>query len=124
MSDAFDARLERLFAQPPRVADPDGFARRVETRLDREWSLRRSFIGIAGLAGGVIAVAQVVGAETYSRVIAVTAPLTKQIDTRWATDWSTQLDSAALLSGQTLWIAAALGGLVATLAITRVADAL
>ena len=123
MSDAFDARLERLFAQPPRVADPDGFAARVEARLDREWSLRRGFIGMAGVVGGVIAVAQVVGAETYGRVLAATAPLTKQIDASWMTDWSAQLESPALLSGQALWVVAAVGGLVATLAVTRVADA-
>ena len=122
MSDAFEARLERLFAQPPRVADPDGFAARVETRLEREWSLRRSFIAVAGLVGGVIAVAQVVGAETYGRILAAAAPLSDQMQTRWARDWSTQLDNPTLFSGEALWVMAALGGLVATLAVARAAD--
>ena len=57
----FEGRLERLFAQPPRLADGDAFARRVEARLDREWTLRRVLIGAAGLAGAVVALGQTLG---------------------------------------------------------------
>ena len=123
MSDlGFEARLERLFAQPPRVADPEQFAARVEARLDREWSLRRAFIGAAGLVGGVIAVTQTVGAEMFARLAETVRPLGGRLDTRWATGWYADLQAQTLFSGEALWMLAALSGLVATLAVARAAD--
>ena len=126
MSDpSFEARLERMFAQPPRVEDPERFAARVEARLEREWSLRRGFIAVAGLAGGVIAVTQTVGTQMMARggdmLQPVVANLNKGLSTSWQTGWL-NLQSQALLDGQTFWIVAALGGLAATVAVARAAD--
>jgi hypothetical protein len=64
----FENRILHLFAQTPALADADRFARRVETRLDRGWTLRRALIGVAGLGGGIIAVGQMLGAGMVDRV--------------------------------------------------------
>jgi hypothetical protein len=53
----FEAGLERMFAQPPALSD-DGFTRRVERRLNRDWRWRTLGLGAAGTVGGVIAVTQ------------------------------------------------------------------
>ena len=57
----FEVRLGRWFAEAPEAPDPDGFARRVERRLDRAWRIRGALIGTAGLAGGIVAAAQMLG---------------------------------------------------------------
>lgn len=67
---SFDAELTRLFAQAPAFADSADFARRVEDRLNVGWTLRRGLIGVLGVAGGLIAVGQMVGANLIMRVIA------------------------------------------------------
>ena len=126
MSDlSFEARLERLFAQPPRVEDPERFAARVDARLDREWSLRRGFIGAAGLLGGAIAVTQTVGAEMTARAGGLLQPiaarLQKGLSTSWETSWL-DLQTQTLLDPSAVWVLAALGGLAATVAIARAAD--
>ena len=66
----FEHRLSRLFAEAPAFADADRFARRVETRLDRAWALRRALIGIAGLGGGVVAAGQMLGSRLVDRAAA------------------------------------------------------
>ncbi|HEX8570736.1 MAG TPA: hypothetical protein VF699_12565 [Caulobacteraceae bacterium] len=124
MSDAsFEGRLERLFAQPPRVQDPEAFAARVEARLDREWSLRRGFIGAAGAIGGVIAVTQTLGGELYGRLAQAIGPVRLDLDTEAGRAWYEGLQSQSLLSGEAMWVIAALAGLALTLAVTRAADA-
>lgn len=55
-ADEFDADIERLFAQTPRMADSDLFAARVETRLASGSRLRATALTGAGLIGGVFAV--------------------------------------------------------------------
>ena len=123
MSDpSFEARLERLFAQAPRVSDATAFAARVEARLDREWSLRRGFIGTAGLVGGVIAVTQTVGADMYGRFGETLRPLGARLSSQLSSDWYADLQAQSALSGEMVWVLVALGGLAATLVVTRVAD--
>ena len=124
MSDpSFDTRLERLFAQAPRVADPDGFTARVQARLDREWTLRRGLIGAAGLVGGVIAATQTVGAEMFSRFGETLAPVRRSLTDGLARSWSAELPTEGLMSGDALWAMAALAAMAATLAVARAADA-
>jgi hypothetical protein len=67
---SFETELTRLFGQTPAFADHADFARRVEDRLNVGWTLRRSLIGVLGVAGGAIAVGQMVGANLILRVIA------------------------------------------------------
>jgi hypothetical protein len=64
----FERRLERLFADAPQDADAGAFAERLERRLDRGWRLRRWLIGAAGLAGGLVAVSQLLVANVLSEV--------------------------------------------------------
>ena len=54
----FEAGLERLFAQAPALGDADGFTRRVERKLNRDWRWRTLGLGAAGVVGGAIAVTQ------------------------------------------------------------------
>ncbi len=121
----FEARLERLFAQPPQVQDPIGFARRVEARLDREWAVRRLMIGVAGVAGAAIMLSQSLGAEVMSRLDAFVAPAQRLATEQWqiATGESL-LNQPGLLSGELLWTLAAVAGVIAAFAATRWAEAL
>ena len=59
-ADEFDARIERLFAQSPRMADADAFAAGIEARLNTGSKMRGWALGLAGLFGGVIAVRETV----------------------------------------------------------------
>lgn len=69
MSDpSFESRLQRLFAEHPHYPDAPLFAVEVENRLSRGWALRRLLIGAAGVAGGLIAAAQVAGAGLGPRI--------------------------------------------------------
>jgi hypothetical protein len=57
----FEKRLGRLFNEAPPYGDSDAFARRIEDKLGRAWMLRRTLIGAAGIGGGLIAAAQMLG---------------------------------------------------------------
>ena len=61
----FEARLGRLYAETPALADADGFARGIETRLARAWTLRGLLIGAAGIGGGMVAAVQMLGAHGF-----------------------------------------------------------
>jgi hypothetical protein len=65
---SFDARLIRLFAEAPAMADAPAFAARVESKLARGWALRRAMIAVAGVCGGLIALGQVAGSGLLARV--------------------------------------------------------
>ena len=64
----FDTRLGRMFSEAPAYPDADVFARGIEARLARSWTLRRMLIGLAGLAGGVVAAGQMLGAHLWQAV--------------------------------------------------------
>jgi hypothetical protein len=64
----FERRLERLFADPPRFPDAEAFAMRVERRLDRGWTVRRTLIGAAGVAGGVVGASQLILSSFVDRM--------------------------------------------------------
>ena len=69
---SFDADLTRLFAEHRAFPDSALFARRVEEKLNRGWSVRRGLIGVLGLGGGLAAVVQVAGPSLAERIFAVT----------------------------------------------------
>lgn len=72
----FDMRLSRLFAEAPVLPDADGFARRVEAKLERNWTMRRVLIGAAGLGGGLIVAGQMLAPQISAKIEAVSvAPM-------------------------------------------------
>lgn len=65
---AFEMRLGRMFAEAPQYPDWLLFANTVEARLGRGWALRRVMIAAAGVAGGLIAVGQVIASGLAARI--------------------------------------------------------
>ena len=121
----FDARLERLYAQPPRLSDSNAFARRVEDRLEREWSLRRGLILVAGVVGAGVALSQLAGSEVYQRVSALAEPALRVAGQGLGAFAPSEILTQPILwTGEALWTMAAVGGLIAAFAATRWADAL
>src|SRR3990167_787196 len=59
----FEMKLDRMFNEPPAMADGEAFARLVEMRLDRGWTLRQVAIGSAGLIAGLVGVSQLLGSR-------------------------------------------------------------
>lgn len=123
MSDPdFERRLERMFAQPSRLADGDAFAARFETRLARGWGVRRLLVGAAGALGGVIAATQLVSAELLGRL----EGLSPSIETLPRLTMPQVLTGAGLESGamsqEVVWMTAAMLGLAAAFAATRWAE--
>lgn len=113
---SFENRLLRLFDEPPAVPDADGFARGVEARLSRGWGLRQLTIWAFGIIGGLIGVYQMAGSGLVPQIEnAMTAGLEDL--------WRVGAGYAALpLSGEVLWMAAALGVMALAFAITRAVE--
>lgn len=119
----FEMKLDRMFHEPPVFPDAEAFARLVELRLDRGWSLRQVGIGVAGLVAGLVGVAQMlnsgilmnIGAETERQ----TAALTGGIDSLMKTGGNL---STLPFGGEVVWMAAALGVMALAFAVTRAVE--
>jgi len=123
----FERRVERLFAQPPRLPDSEAFARRVEARLERGWGVRRLLVGAAGALGGVIAASQLLSTELVRRAEGLALPAAELPRFAWsdrllagASDGSVL--TGAVMNGEVLWLTAAMLGLAAAFAATRWAE--
>ena len=125
MSDfEFEARLERMFSQPPRVTDPGVFAAQVQARLERGWALRRLVIGAAGLLGGAVAVSQAFGSGVLARMSEVELPVKSLMaEVQREPLLSGEGLGALGASGEVIWVAAALLALTVGIAATRLSDA-
>lgn len=117
---AFEARLDRLFAESPVLGDSDLFALRVRDRLDRGWSVRAAAIGALGVAGGMVGVYQVAARGVFTRA--------ELIIDRYGTILARALDhvlpwnlglSGLPFAGEVVWMPAALGAVALGWAITR-----
>ena len=115
----FDTRLLRLFADAPEFADADGFARRVEDRLDRSWTLRRMLIGAAGIGGGAIAVGQTLGARVFDRVAGFSDASATAMSQGARTLTQLRLLDALPVGGEVVWVGAGLALLAVVLMATR-----
>jgi hypothetical protein len=115
----FDARLMRLFAEAPAFADADGFAQRVENRLDRTWTVRRVLIGAAGLAGGAIAVGQAVGANVFDRIVGFSDASAATMAHSARALSQLRFLSELPVGAEVLWVGAGLAVLAVALMATR-----
>lgn len=108
----FEMRLGRLFAEAPALVDGDQFAKRVEDRLERNWTLRRVLIGAAGLGGGLIVAGQMIGPQISQRIetvsLAPVSTIQKGVEAL-APHW--KVFSYLPYSSELLWMAAGLAAL-------------
>ena len=115
----FDAQVGRLFSEAPGFSDADGFARRVESRLARSWMVRRLAIGLAGIAGGVVAAAQMLGGHLWQAVGGV-ATVSSQAVTRGSQAVSQlKVLNDLPIGGEVLWMALGLAVLAIVLMAAR-----
>ncbi len=120
----FERRLERMFAQPPRLADADAFGARFEARLERGWGLRRLLVGVAGALGGVIAATQLVNVELVRRMEGLSLPTENLPRFRLPEALAGAGLQSGAMSQEVIWLAAAMLGLAAAFAATRWAEGL
>ncbi|MET0274709.1 MAG: hypothetical protein ABW360_17115 [Phenylobacterium sp.] len=118
----FERRLERLFAEGREFPDADGFAERIERRLDRGWTARRWLIGAAGIAGGIIGASQLMVSNLFQRV--ETAEDSARILSSGLTQMAPRGEwmSALTGGGSTVWIASALAVVALGFVLTRVIE--
>jgi hypothetical protein len=121
MSDLeFDARLGRLFSQPPAFGDADGFARRVEDRLGRSWAVRRMLIGLAGVVGGVIAAGQMLGGgHLWDAASTLTAQVTGAVTRGGQAMGQSRVLGDLPIGGEVLWMGLGLAALAVVLVAAR-----
>jgi hypothetical protein len=116
----FDALLDRMFTEVPAFADADTFARRVEERLDRGWTLRRLLIGGLGLIGGLIGGAQIVGSGVVARLGQIGARSDRVVSAVFSDLLPADfMPRGVPLNGEILWMAAALAAVAIGFALTR-----
>jgi len=126
---AFDIQLQRLFAQAPSMPDAAAFAERLQRRLNRRWAIRRVMITLAGLAGGIVTVWQVMSAHILAQAdIASQAPVA-QARHAFAVallrvHMATSLVQALPFGGEALWLIAGLAVMAAALLATRLFETL
>ncbi|MGZ8408248.1 MAG: hypothetical protein ACXWVJ_09495 [Caulobacteraceae bacterium] len=121
MSDLdFEYRLERMFAAAPAFADSAAFAQRVESRLDRNWAMRRVMIGVAGLGGGLIAAMQMIGSRFGEQVNGLGGDAVAQAGRAFGS-FSPEWKALSYLpySTEVLWMGAGLAVLAVALIATR-----
>ena len=119
----FETSLVRMFAEAPALADSEGFARRVEARLDRGWQMRPALIWTLGLAGGAIGVTQMFTSRMLVQMGAVSEESTRMLDRGISSVSNLQTSLNALpLGGEVVWMAAALGVMALAFAITRAVE--
>jgi hypothetical protein len=118
----FERRLERLFAEAKDLPDANGFAERIERRLNRGWTARRWLIGAAGVAGGVIGASQLMVSNLFQRV--ETAEDSARILSTGLTQMAPRAEWMSVVSGggTTVWIASALAVVALGFVLTRVIE--
>jgi hypothetical protein len=125
MEREFEAGLERMFAQPPALPDAEAFASRIDNRLNRSWRMRGWGIGAAGVAGGVVAVTQMLGSGVLPRIQAASLGSTQAVESWYA---SALGQAETLLSVDTgaglFWLVSAVLVAAAGITATRMVDEL
>jgi len=115
----FEVRLSRWFAEGPVLADVDSFALRVERRLDRSWRMRRIFIAVAGLVGGLFAAGQMLGAQLFSHISRLSGTSAAAAGEALRTVGQLRLLTLLPVGSEVLWVGAGLAFLAVILLATR-----
>ncbi|MGA2951101.1 MAG: hypothetical protein ABSD80_02585 [Caulobacteraceae bacterium] len=113
----FEMELERLFGEQTAFPDADLFALRVDSSLDRGWTLRNLLIGGLGLAGGLLASIQIMGAGVWPRLQELAMRYAPSVQLQW-TD-AHMLPGGLEVNGEVLWMSAALAAVAVGFAVTR-----
>ena len=123
---SFEHQLHRMFAEPMPLGDPGGFTATVQARLERGWAMRRLLIGAAGVLGGLIVAAQVVGANLVQRATAVSQSADTRVHDLAAelmTRGETALHAQPLpIGGEALWMVVGLAAVGLGLAFARLME--
>jgi len=122
MAEVFEARLDRMLAEPPAFEDAGVFAGHVQSKLNRNWATRRLVIGALGGIGGLIGVVQIVSSGVVGRMqnLAQGAHSFASIDLRhWHGHLSAGLSPAT--SGAA-WLGLAAIGIAVALALSRLIE--
>ena len=116
----FEVELERLFGEQTAFPDADLFALRVESSLYRGWTFRSFLIGGLGLAGGLLASVQIMGAGVLPRLQDLATRYAPSVQVQW-TDVavSHMLPGGLEVNGEMLWMSAALAAVAVGFAVTR-----
>ena len=121
MSDPeFEARLGRLYSEAPAFGDADGFARRIEAKLARSWTLRRLLIGMAGIVGGVVAAGQMLGGgHLWSAAVGMSASLGGTMARGGKAIGQLRVLSDLPIGGEVMWVGLGLAALAVVLMAAR-----
>ncbi|HTX48553.1 MAG TPA: hypothetical protein VME40_04090 [Caulobacteraceae bacterium] len=120
MSDAFEFRLERMFAESPAMPDVDLFTLETMGRLDRGWTARRLVIGGMGAIGGLIGATQIVGSGALGQLHALGAQGNAYLAERLAQVVPAGLSHGGIgLDVETLWMIGALAVAAAGFGLVR-----
>ena len=121
MSDPeFDARLGRLYSESPVFGDADGFARQIEARLARSWTLRRLMIGLAGIVGGIVAAGQMLGGgHLWSAAMGASASIGGTVARGGQAIGQLHVLSDLPIGGEVMWVGLGLAVLAVVLMAAR-----
>ena len=116
----FETRLDRMFSDAPALGDADAFARKVQSRLDRSWTLRRVLIGGLGVMGGLIGVVQLAASGVIGRAEVLSTQSAKVMSIAMANHLPAHLFSDSMPVGsEFLWAGLALGAVALGLVVMR-----
>ena len=115
----FEKRLGRMFGEAPAFADADVFARGIEDRLARGWALRRVLIGAAGIGGGVIAAAQMLGGHFTKAAVGFTSASAEAVQRGGQAIGQLHVLSDLPIGGEVVWVGVGLAVLAVVLMAAR-----
>ena len=115
----FEKRLGRMFGEAPAFADADVFARGIEDRLARGWALRRVLIGAAGIGGGVIAAAQMLGGHFTKAAVGFTSASAEAVQRGGQAIGQLRILSDLPIGGEVMWVGIGLAVLAVVLMAAR-----
>src|SRR5580700_3264616 len=106
---AMAASGSRSVAETPTRPDADIFAARVLEKLDRGWTARRLLIGSMGALGGLVGAYQILGAGALQQLQTAATRSNDYVAQHISHDIAGAVAPAGFaLSGQAIWMAAAL----------------